>query len=173
MENCELRTRSATTTAGRPRSVRIDIRTIYKDDETETQYVTREEILKSLYDKEIKKEELQGIEIQSKHTVYAVFNSYGDRNKHLNKRIMLRETSLHLEHPNPSFERKSKTLVRIYNYPIDGELKDLETVLKQYGRFINITPVHDHYGLATGEKTTVMDIKKDIPSFLYVGKHQV
>ena len=86
---------------------------------------------------------------------------------------MLRETSLHLEHPNPSFERKSKTLVRIYNYPIDGELKDLETVLKQYGKFINITPVHDHYGLATGEKTTVMEISKDIPSFLYVGKHQV
>ena len=177
MQNSELRMRSVTTTAGRPRSIMIDIRPIFDHGESpehNVEHVTREEMLKALFDCGIKKEELQGIEIQGKHTVYAVFNHYGDRNRHLSKTLKVRETTLNAEHPNPTFHRKRTTLVRIYNFPIDGEAADLETVIKQYGTCVGkVTPVYDHYGLATGERTISMEIAKDIPTYLYVGKHQI
>ena len=57
--------RAVTTTAGRPRSIRIDIRAMFKDGEAEVDYVTREEILTALFDKGITKDELQGIEIKA------------------------------------------------------------------------------------------------------------
>ena len=83
MEERALRTRSVTTTAGCPRSVRIDTRTLFNTNEDDTsghEVITRAEILKALSDSGIEKNLLQGVEIQGKHTIYPVFNNYGDRN---------------------------------------------------------------------------------------------
>ena len=177
MEERALRTRSVTTTAGRPRSVRIDTRTLFNTNEDDTsghEVITRAEVLKALSDSGIEKNLLQRVEIQGKHTIYAVFNNYGDRNRFLNKTIQFRETKLSLDHPNPLFNRKRVTLVRIYNYPIDSTENDLEAVLKHFGKSTSkVLPVHDLYGLATREFTIYIEIEKDIPSYLFVGKHQV
>jgi hypothetical protein len=173
----EARMRATTTTAGRPRSVRLDIRELIDEHRDEPhEAVNREEVLRALSDSGIKKEALQGIEIQGQHTVYIVFKNYGERNRFLRKTINLREREVTLDHPNPMFYSNSPrtTLVRIYNFPIDNEDNDLTTVLKQYGSLRDkITLVHDHYGLATGERTVPMEITKDIPSYVYIGKHQV
>ena len=174
MDTSELRTRSVTTTAGRPRSLRIDIRSIHENNENAASFLTREEVLKALHDEGITKEDLQGLEIQGKHTAYVVFKTFGTRNKFLNKTITTRGQRLNLDHPNPTFNRQRTTLVHVYNYPIDGEPHDLSTVLGQYGKRIgDFTIASDSYGLATGERTIVMEIKKDIPSYVFVGKHQV
>ena len=127
-----------------------------------------------MHDEGIKKEDLQGLEIQGKHTAYVVFKTFGTRNKFLNKKITARGQRLILDHPNLMFNRQHTTLVHVYNYPIDGETHNLTTVLYQYGkRTGDVTIVNDSYGLATGERTIVMEIKKDIPSYVFVGKHQV
>jgi hypothetical protein len=176
MQGNEVRMRSATTTAGRPRSLRIDTRPVFESNEsdTNTEHLTREEILTSLHANGINKEDLQGIEIQGRHTVYAVFHNYGTRNRFMNKRLTVRDKLLHLEHPNPTFNRKRLTQVHVYNFPIDGEIQDLETVIKHYGTCSgSFADATDSYGLATGERIVTMEITKDIPSYLYVGKHQV
>jgi hypothetical protein len=62
MQGNEVRTRSATTTAGRPRSLLIDTRPVFEGNESaNNKYLTREEILTSFHDNGIKKEDLQGI----------------------------------------------------------------------------------------------------------------
>ena len=68
--------------------MRIDIRTLFEHTEEDTgeqEAVTREELLKALADIGIDKKLLQGVEIQGKHTIYVVFNTYRDRNRFLNK----------------------------------------------------------------------------------------
>ena len=103
-----------------------------------------------------------------------VFNTYGDRNRFLNKTVTVRDKTLNFDHPNPAFNKKKETLVRIYNYPIDGAENDLEAVLKQYGKHKSkILVVEDNHALATGERAIYIEIEKNIPSYLCVGKHQV
>ena len=178
MEDKQLRMRSSFSTAGRPRSVRIDVKKFFMNKEKDVPPITREEILKALQETGINREMLHGIEVQNNHTVYVVFGNYGDRNKFLDKNTTIREENLVLQHPSPYFyrqrEQNKSSFVRIYGYPLDAENSDLETTLKQYGQIKRRTDESkDSYGLGTGERTIILELTKDIPSYIYVGKYQV
>lgn len=102
-------------TAGRPRSMRIELprkqQTGNVNENTENEqndweeniFYTQEEILSALRDIGIKEEMLKGLEIIRDSVIFIVFSQYGDRNRFLDKKIKLRESTLNLSHPNPNF----------------------------------------------------------------------
>ena len=153
----QLRMRSSFSMAGRPRSVRLDVKGLFQDKENDIPPITREEILETGIDKKM----LHGIEVLNNNTVYVVFDNYGERNKFLDKTTMIRGQSLALQHPSPNFykqrEQNRSSLVPIYGYPLDAENSDLETTLKLYGQIKRRTEeTKDSHGLATGERTAIL-----------------
>ena len=175
MGDQQLCMRSSFSMAGRPQSVRLDVKELFQNKETDVPPITHEEMLKALQETGINKKMLHGIEVLNNNTVYVVFDNHGEHNKFLDKNTMIRGQNLN---PSPNFyrqrEQNRSLLVHIYGYPLDAENSDLETMLKQYGQTKRQTEeTKDSYGLATGERTAVLELKKDIPSYLYVGKYQV
>ena len=111
----QLRMRSYFSMAGRPRSVRLDVKGLFQDKENDIPPITCEEILKALLETGIDKKMLHGIEVLNNNTVYVVFDNYGERNKFLDKTTMIRGQSLALQHPS-HIDKENRTDHRWFPY---------------------------------------------------------
>ena len=159
--------------ARRPRSLML---TFMEADTAENGPILRTEVLNALIEADIQKDSIEGIEAPRKNKYFVVFKEFASRRLNINKRIQIREKWYQLEHPNPSPQYTSKTRVRIFYYPLDEDTKNLEIVLKHYGSFSegSIKDLEDRScGIKNGIKQVYMDVKKSIPSYLYVGKNLI
>lgn len=164
--------------SGRPRSLLLDLTNLNETANNEDDGpVYRAEIVLALEEAGIKKDEIYGLEAPWKNKYYVVFKSSQLRHSQIDKAIKIRESYYNLKLPYPPQQaRPQKTRVRIYGYPLDEESKNLETVLRQYGR-AKAESTKDltdwTVDLRSGIKEIYMDIDKAIPSYITVGRYKV
>ena len=159
-------------TARRPRSLALS----FTDAATEDGPILRTEVLNALIEAGIPKEDVEGIEAPQRNKYFVVMKSFLARRANMNKKITIREKIFFLSHPNPSQYRSPKIRLRIYNYPLDEETENLETVLEHYASFRkgSLKDLEDRTcGIKNGVKEVYVHIKKAIPSYVYVGKNLV
>ena len=136
----------------------------------------RLEILKGLLSIGVEQEAIEGIECQSKQRWYIVFYQPRVRNNYIGQLVEIYETRLQLTHPNPPKPKKPQLIhVKIYNYPLDSSTDFLKRALKYYGP---ISYVNDLIDKQCQVKTGIRDVAfekldHEIPSYVYIGKHQV
>ena len=138
----------------------------------------RLEILTSLLGVGIERDTIEGIECMSKTRWYVVFIDQKNRNDNLNKEITIYETQQKLVHPNPPKPkqyRPSLIYVRVYGYPLDSDSDLLERAMRYYGPIAHTKEFVDRQcELKTGVRgIAYRSLTHAIPSYLYVGKHQV
>lgn len=137
--------------------------------------VIRLDILNALEQAGISRDILDGIESSSKNKWFIVFKTTYERYISIGKTITIGEKDHILRHPIPTRPKEQKyTKVRIFGFPLDSDTELLEKVLAFYGKIKSITDIYDHTcDLKTGVKYALIELKHEIPSFVFVGKHQV
>ena len=137
--------------------------------------ILRTEILNALSNIDIEKEDIEGIENYSRNRWYVVFHRACTRSLAVGKTIELNEKKFKLQHPNPPRPRQNKfTTVRVYGYPLEADRETLKKALMFYGE---VKSAHDMYDriceIKTGARELCMELKHQIPSFIFAGKYQV
>ena len=158
--------------ARRPRSLALT----FSDAATADDPILRTEVLLALIEAGIEKKDVDGIEAPYKTEYFVVMKNYSMRQANIGKVIKIRETNVTLRHQNPNPNYKTKTRLRIYNYPIDEEIDNLEKVLEFHGSFRkgSIKELTDMAcDIKNGAKEVYIEIKKPIPSYMYVGRIRV
>ena len=138
--------------------------------------ILRTEVVTALVEAGIEKAEIEGIEAPRKNQYFIVFKTFLSRRANMGKSIRVREKNVRMEHPDPSVFRSSKKRVKIYNYPLDEDISHLEKTLQHYGSFNkdSIKDLEDRAcGIKNGIKEVYVDVKKNIPSYVYIGKNLV
>ena len=159
--------------ARRPRSLALSFTTGMLEEEGP---ILRTEVLTALVEAGIPKAEIEGIEAPRKNLYYVVFKTFLCRRTNIGKSIRIREKYVKMAHPDPSVYRSQKKRVKIYNYPLDEDIDHLEKTLKHYGNFnkSGIKDLEDRAcGIKNGIKEVYVEIKKKIPSYVYIGKNLV
>lgn len=138
--------------------------------------VLRIEILNSLLEAGIERDTVEGIESVSRNKWFVVFAKQGDRNTAIGKSIDLNGKSVELKHPFPTRSRPQQRYkrVRVFGYPLDS---DREILRKSIAFFGDIKYINDMYDrncqIKTGVREVVIELKHQIPSYIYAGKTQV
>lgn len=137
--------------------------------------VLRTEILNALNDIDIAKDDIEGIESYSKNRWYVVFHRNCTRTLAVGRIIELDGKRFALEHPNPPRKRQQRyTTVRVYGYPLEGDRETLKKALQFYGDIKSATDMYDRVcEVKTGVREVIMELKHQIPSFIFAGKYQV
>lgn len=137
--------------------------------------VLRVEILTAILELGFTKEDIEGIEYRSAKKWFVVFANQGKRNLAVGKTVQLHEKEVILEHPNPIRRRENKyTKVRVFGFPLDSEKELLRKALAFYGEVRWIKDLTDNScDIKTGIREALIEIKHQIPSYLYAGKYQI
>ena len=136
----------------------------------------RMEILNALVASNTLKDDIEGIECMSQTRWYIVFNTEAVRNQNIGKTIKLFDKEFTLAHPNPPRPKKPRFIhVRVFGYPLDSDRETLRKAMNYYGELSHINDLIDQrLNLKTGVKELVYtELGHEIPSFVYVGRHQV
>lgn len=163
----------------RQRSLALNLDAIFQDAAAEVSPVRRTEVLAALLAAGVPKESIVGIEANQRNKYFIVFQTKSQRFTNIDKEITIREQCFKLKHPDPNYgmygnQKKPKTRVRIYGYPLDAPINHLDKHLRQYGSYHSITDMVDREcDLYTGIRQVYMDREKSIPSFIYIGPHLV
>ena len=141
--------------------------------------VLRLDILKSLLDKGIAQEEIEGIEYVNPKRWFIVFGETKTRDKNVGLKIVLNEKTVELQHPFPPKQSNPRTPryihVHLSEDPLDSENELLEQVMQYYGPIHHLSELKDRQcNLKTGVRDIAYNkLNKEIPSFIYIGRHQV
>ena len=164
----------------RHRSVLLSLDNVGEEATAAGPPAVRMDIMASLLEAEIAKEDIEGIECQSKNRWFVVFKDGQTRNRLLNKKIELYEKTVQLSHPNPprAYGGTGGTrykYVKVFGYPLDSDASVLRKAMAYYG---NIAFIQDLIDQRLNIKTGVRNIAftaldHEIPSFAYVGKHMI
>ena len=137
----------------------------------------RLDIATGLINAGIDHDELEGIECFSKTRWYVVFTTAPTRDRHLNTEISIGEIKFTLVHPNPPRQPSGPRLkhVQVFGYPLDSDPEVLRRAMSCYGDISHMTDLIDQrLKLKTGVRVIAFkSLTSEIPSFVYVGKHQV
>ena len=137
--------------------------------------VLRTEILNALVEINYDKEDIEGIECSGSNRWYVVFQRSCTRSLAVGKKLKIGENEFVLRHPNPQKPRaKSYTTVRVYGYPLEADREILKKALLYYGDVKSARDLTDPVcDVKTGVRELKMDLKRQIPSFIFTGKHQI
>ena len=158
--------------ARRPRSLAL----FFKETDTADGPIMRTEVLAALIEADIPKEQVEGIEAPRKNKYFVVFKRFTDKRHNTRKKIKIRENYFTLEHPDPRPAQTRKSKVKIFYYPLDEDINQLEKVLQHYGTFTagSMRDLEDrNCGIKNGIKELFMHVNKAIPSYLHVGKNMI